>query len=247
MWARLVTTGAEVAEAIREDLRSALRACRLWLAASDDAVSVLARAARVSQVPRGAPLATEGDPAEQFGVVVSGRARVYSLGADGRRVTLETVESGEPLAALAALAGGRYPFNIDAATPATIAWLPREALFDLVASEPDVARDLVTDLAGRVVHFTSVVQTLTLDVPARLARYVFQRALASGRPTPRGLEVDLGMRKRELAEAIGTVPETLSRAFARLKSDGLLELDGNHVTVLDVRRLASLGSGYDEG
>jgi CRP/FNR family transcriptional regulator len=54
------------------------------------------------------------------------------------------------------------------------------------------------------------------------------------------------MRKNELAEAIGTVPETLSRAFARLKAEGILEVDGNRVTVLDVRALAALGSGYDE-
>jgi len=233
-------------DAVREDVRGALRACRLWHAASDESIAQLAARSQVETAARGTTLAAEGDAAERFGVVITGKARVYSLAADGRRVTLETVESGEPLAALAALAGGRFPFNIDAATPATIAWLPREALFDLLAEQPGVARDLITDLAGRVVHFTSVVQTLTLDVPARLARYLFQRSLATGRPTSRGLEVDLGMRKNELAEALGTVPETLSRAFARLKSDGVLELDGSRVTVLDVRALAALGSGYDE-
>ena len=233
-------------DVVREDVRGALRACRLWHGASDESIARLAARAHVETAARGSALATEGDAADRFGVVVTGKARVYSLAADGRRVTLETVEAGEPLAALAALAGGRYPFNIDAVTPATIAWLPREALLDLLAEQPDVARDLVTDLAGRVVHFTSVVQTLTLDVPARLARYLFQRALATGRPTSRGLEVDLGMRKNELAEALGTVPETLSRAFARLKTDGVVELDGSRVTVLDVRALAALGSGYDE-
>jgi CRP/FNR family transcriptional regulator len=59
--------------------------------------------------------------------------------------------------------------------------------------------------------------------------------------------VDLGMKKGELAMALGTVPETLSRAFAKLKDDGLIEVHGGKVTVLDVRALASLGSGYDEG
>jgi CRP-like cAMP-binding protein len=235
-----------MAGAAREDVRGALRACRLWRAASDETVTRLAQRARVETAKRGAVLATEGDVAERFGVVVTGKARVYSLSADGRRVTLETVEAGEPLAALAALAGGRYPFCIDAVTPTTVAWLDRENLLELLAEQPEVARDLIVDLAGRVVHFSSVVQTLTLDVPARLARYIFQRALASGQPTPHGLELDLGMRKNELAEAIGTVPETLSRAFARLKAEGILEIDGNRVTVLDVRALAALGSGYDE-
>jgi len=235
-----------VAGAFREDAYAALRACRLWRAAADETVRSLAERALVVDISRGTQLATEGDSAERFGVVVTGRARVFSLAPDGRRVSLETVETGEPLAALAALSGGRYPFNIDAVTPATIAWLPRQALLDLLECEPEVARDLIADLAGRVVHFTSVVQTLTLDVPSRLARYIFQRALQTGRTSPTGLEIDLGMRKNELAEALGTVPETLSRAFARLKNDGIVAVRGSEVTILNVRALAALGSGYEE-
>ena len=55
------------------------------------------------------------------------------------------------------------------------------------------------------------------------------------------------MKKGELAMALGTVPETLSRAFAKLKEDGVLEVQGPNVTVLDMRALAELSSGYQEG
>ena len=232
---------------IRPDLLSALRSCRLWRTASDDAVSTLARRAHVRDVTRGASLAREGESAEEFGVLVAGRARVFYLGADGRQITFETVASGEPLAAVAAIAGARYPANIEATTAATVACIPTEALFDLLSAEPQVARTLITDLAGRVVNFTSVVTTLALDVPGRVSRYVFQRALQSGHPTSQGLEVTLGMKKGELAMALGTVPETLSRAFARLKEDGILEVHGQTVTIFDMRALAALGSGYEEG
>lgn len=232
---------------IRPDVLAALRACRLWRTASDEAVAELARRASVRDVARGTSLAREGEPAEQFGVLVAGKARVFYLGADGRQITFETVGPGEPIAAAAAIAGSRYPANIEAATPATIACFPAAALFDLLGEEPQVARTLIVDLANRVVNFTSVVTTLALDVPGRVARYVFQRALQSGRPTPKGLEVKLGMKKGELAMSLGTVPETLSRAFARLKDDGILEVHGQTVTILDMRALAALGSGYEEG
>lgn len=234
-------------DSIRPDLLAALRAVRMWRTASDDSVAILAGRAHVRDVTRGASLAREGEPAKEFGVLVSGRARVFYLGADGRQITFETVGSGEPLAAVAAIAGSRYPANIEATTPATVAYLPAEALFDLLSAEPQVARTLVTDLAARVVNFTSVVTTLALDVPGRVARYVFHRALQSGRPTSQGLEVVLGMKKGELAMALGTVPETLSRAFARLKDDGILEVHGQTVVIFDMRALASLGSGYEEG
>lgn len=232
--------------AARPDVLAALRACRLWHAASDAAVADLASHARVQQISRGAVLASEGDPADRFGVVVSGKARVYHLQADGRVITFETVESGGPLAAVASLAGARYPANVDAATDATIAWLPRESLFELMESEPVVARSMIADLASRVINLTAVVQTLALDVPGRLARYLFQRSLAVGEATSEGLKVTLGMTKAELASSIGTVPETLSRAFARLRDDGVLEVRGSSVIVFDVGALARMGSGYDE-
>lgn len=178
--------------------------------------------------------------------MVLGRARVYYLGADGREITFEMLDVSDPVAVVAALAGGRYPATIDAVTECAIAWLARESLFEVLDAEPAVARSLVSDLASRVVDFTGVVHTLALDVPGRLARYLFQRSLQAGRRGERGVEMQLGMKKSELAAALGTVPETLSRALARLRDDGVIDYEGADVVILDVRRLAALASGYDD-
>jgi CRP/FNR family transcriptional regulator len=230
----------------RPDVIAALRLCRLWQGVSDGGLLRLAQAAGVQQATRGALLAAEGDPAERFGVVVAGRARVYHASADGKTITLETIDSGQPFAAVAALAGGRFPANVDAATNATIAWVPRDALFEVLAAEPAIARALIADLSQRVVNLTNVVQTLALDVPGRLARFLFQRSLAVGEATPEGLRVPLGTTKAELASSLGTVPETLSRALGRLRDEGVLEVRGTDVIVYDVGALARLGSGYEE-
>ncbi len=229
----------------RPDVTTALRATRLWRAASDDAVEALALHARVEEASRGRILMTQGDLADRLGVVVAGALKVYNLGADGRALSFEKIGSGEPFGAIAALAGTRYPATVEAATDATIAWLPREALFELIASNPELARTLVTDLAGRIVNLTAVAANLSLDVPSRLAGYLFQRSLECGRATSAGLVVDLGMSKGELASALGTVPETLSRALARLRDDGVLEVRTRDVIVKDVGALARLGSGFD--
>jgi CRP/FNR family transcriptional regulator, dissimilatory nitrate respiration regulator len=232
---------------ISAEVLAALRACKLWHAADDEGIAALAEGARVEAVPRGTLLAAEGDAAERLGVIVEGRARVYHLAADGREITFETASIGEPVGAIAALAGGRYPANIEAATPLTVAWIDREAVLALATAEPSVARSVIADLAGRLVEFTSVATSLTLDVPQRLAAYLFQRSLEVGATTSAGLRVDLGMSKTELASALGTVPETLSRAFARLRDDGVLEVRAKDVLVKDVGALARYGSGYSEG
>lgn len=229
------------------DVLAALRACRLWHAADDDAVSRLAAAAVVEHFKRGAHVATAGDTAERVGVVVAGRARIFHLAADGREITFEVADRGEAIGAIAALAGARYPANIEAATALSVAWVPAEAVFDLLAAQPEVARSMVTDLATRVADFTTVAVTLSASVPSRLAAYLFQRSLSVGKAVPDGLLVDLGMSKTELASALGTVPETLSRALAKLRDDGLIDVRSRDVIVHDVGALARLGSGYSEG
>ena len=230
----------------RPDVLVALRSVRLWREADDAAVATLATNARVERATRGAQLASEGDAPERFGVVVSGKLKIYHLGADGRELTFETAGAGDPVAVVAVLAGARYPASVEAATDATIAWLPRQALLDLIDSQPAIARAIIADLATRVVNFTAVATALALDVPSRLASYLFQRALAGGRTTPAGLVVDLGMTKTELASALGTVPETLSRALARLRDEGVLEVGNRDVVVKDVGALARLGAGVRE-
>lgn len=230
----------------RADVLAALRATRLLRDADDASIEELAAHSRVEDAPRGRILANEGDTPERLGVIVVGKVKVYHLGADGRELTFETVGAGEPIAAVAALAGSRYPATIEAATDATIAWLTRESVLHLIETQPRLARTIVADLATRVVNLTAVATSLSLDVPSRLAGYLFQRALAVGHTTSDGLVVDLGMTKGELASSLGTVPETLSRALARLRDDGVLEVRTRDVLVKDVGALARLGSGYGE-
>lgn len=229
-----------------EKIADKLAHVRLWRGASPDAIADLAQAARLTSYETGEQVAAEGEPATRFGIVLDGRLRVYHLSADGRRLGLEDLGPTEPFAVPAALSGGRYPASVEAASPARVAWLDRDVLFALVEREPSLARPLLADLSRRIVNLTSVAHSLAMGVPARLAGFLFQRALESGEASERGLVVDIGMTKTQLAESLGTVPETLSRALGRLREEGLIEVEGRVVRIHDVGALARLSSGYEE-
>jgi CRP/FNR family transcriptional regulator, dissimilatory nitrate respiration regulator len=55
--------------------------------------------------------------------------------------------------------------------------------------------------------------------------------------------VDLDLPKGQLSAQLGTIPETLSRIFAKLSRDGLLEVDGSQIKLLDRAGLNQLVGG----
>ena len=52
--------------------------------------------------------------------------------------------------------------------------------------------------------------------------------------------VVLKQTKRELAGQIGTIPETLSRALKKLKTAGMIDVNGAEITLLDPDALARI-------
>jgi CRP/FNR family transcriptional regulator len=194
----------------------------------------------------GEVLFAEGDPADDFAIVDAGAIRAYHLTAGGRSVTLERVGPGDSIGLGPALVGGRHDTMAEAVEASAVVLVPAEALRATTAGDPAVAAAALTEVERRSERLVDVVRALAADVPSRLASYLFGRALAVGEASPNGLVVDLGMTKTELASTLATVPETLSRAFARLCAEGLIELDGSTVTVLDVGGLVRRGAGYEE-
>ena len=52
--------------------------------------------------------------------------------------------------------------------------------------------------------------------------------------------VALPLPKKDIASLLGTTPESLSRAFARLVRDGLIETRGSQVRIVDTDGLDAL-------
>ena len=80
------------------------------------------------------------------------------------------------------------------------------------------------------------------EVPARLANYLLQLSEQANSAET----VTLDLSKGQLAARLGTIPETLSRVFAKLKRQGLLEVKGLEIQLLDLERLRDLADRKNE-
>ncbi|MBC6477310.1 MAG: winged helix-turn-helix domain-containing protein [Hormoscilla sp. GM7CHS1pb] len=51
------------------------------------------------------------------------------------------------------------------------------------------------------------------------------------------------MTKGQLAAFLGTIPETLSRVFAKLSQSGIIDVNGSRITLLNREQLQVLAEG----
>ena len=53
-------------------------------------------------------------------------------------------------------------------------------------------------------------------------------------------EFNLSMPRQDIANYLGMAVETVSRLFASFQSDGIIEVDRRHITILDMARLKAI-------
>lgn len=176
-----------------------------------------------------------GQEAQGFFLLLEGQVKLSRFGADGREQVLHILGPGQPCGEVPVFEGGAYPATCTALGPVRALYLPRAAFLDLAQRRPQILLGMLAILSRRLRALVELVDDLALkEVAPRLARQLL--AEAGGGDTLR-----LAVSKATLAARLGTIPETLSRVFARLQRDGLVRVEGRTVRILDptgLRRLS---------
>jgi len=216
-----------------------LRACPLFTGLEGADLEELAQIGRTRDFGRLETLFRQGDAAEGFHLLVSGRVKVSRFGADGREQVLHVLGQGAPCGEVAVFQGRAFPATAVALEPVHTLYFRRRDFLALGARRPGLLLNMVGILSGRLRHFVELVDDLSLkEVSARLARHLLEQR------GPRAADlVVLDTTKAVLARRLGTIAETLSRTLARLQAAGLIEVEGRQVRLLDAGGLEAVAGG----
>ena len=96
----------------------------------------------------GATVVTQGEPADAYYVITSGRARVLKTGADGGEVPLNLLSAGEAFGELALIEQSPRSATVRASTTLEVLRLDRSVFVALVRLHPELARSMGADVAA---------------------------------------------------------------------------------------------------
>ena len=186
---------------------------------------------------RGQAIFSEGDEATGFYVGITGRVKIFKLSFEGKEQILHIFGPGEPFGEVPVFTGQHFPANAEAMEDGRIFFFPRPSFVELIKKNPSIALNMLAVLSLRLRRFTHLIDDLSLkEVPGRLSAYLLYLS-----EQEKGIsDLELTITKSQLASLLGTIPETLSRIFGKMSKQGLIELDGPRIRILDRQGLEDL-------
>ncbi len=190
------------------------------------------------KAPIGTMLFRQDDQKKVFIFLKAGMAKVTRITAEGGQMITELLLPGDVCGALCALDSCPYPVSAEAVTEVQFASLSPDQFFTLSQDFPQLQRCSLEGCASKIREQRSMMLSIALErIPQRLWKIFLVLAQRLGEDTPRGLTLPFPFSRQEVADMIGATPETITRAFTKMKKDAELFEDKDRLTLLGIHHL----------
>lgn len=214
-----------------------LQNLRLFRGLGEEALRAVGSRSVFRSLPRDAVLFRRGEPCHGLYTVVAGRVRVYRASRDGREQVLHVQGPGQPLAEVPLFDAGPYPASARAEEDSRVLFLPIDDFQYLYQTHPEISDSIIRELGRRLRRMVGLVEKISLkDVPARVALTLLEHGERAGRLRD-GVEFDLPRTQEAMAAELATTRESVARALARFRRDGIIAQQRARVRILSLERL----------
>lgn len=203
-------------------------------AGSDNLLSQLLRDASLQahriQVPAKAVVYQPDDAATNIHYIHQGQVRTYQVGPNASRRLVEILGADQWCGAAALARLEQYGEVAEAIVPTTLSIVPIERLFGLLSHQPQLAIELIRQLAEKLAAFREDAAGLVFeDCHHRLIRTLMHLSESpAASHTEDGVVVHIT--HQQLAQKVGVARETVSLALAQLRRQNLLRTGRNQLT-----------------
>jgi CRP-like cAMP-binding protein len=189
--------------------------------------------ATIITLKHGHPLFRQGDPATAFFIVVEGWIKLFRITIAGEEAVIHVLTKGESFAEAVAFTGNRYPATAEAVSNARVVRIPADHVVRCIRDMPDIALAMIASTSQHLHSLVQQIEQLKAQSGIqRVAEFLVSMCPSGAGPHTIALPYD----KALIAGRLGIKPESLSRAFAKLRAVGV-EVRASHVIVKEVAKL----------
>lgn len=183
----------------------------------------------------------EGEEFKGIFIVLKGIVKIFKISPHGKEYILHLLTKPHLFGDVPLFTGGECPASVQALEDSTLLFLPKNEFLGLLEDNPKLSFKIMTGFAKRLKSITVKAEDLSLkEVVNRLADYLVKEIQRTGKDELPEPFYKIPLSNPTLAGYLGTIPETISRAFKKLKDNDVIRTHGRTVFVKNYKELKEL-------
>jgi CRP/FNR family transcriptional regulator len=171
-----------------------------------------------------------------------GKIKLVKLGEDGKEQILRLIKPGDLMGYRALLSGDRYSASAVVMEDSGICFIPKELFMGVLQKDGVLSMEIMKLLSDDLRKAeTSITHLAQKPVRERLAEALLFIKETYGFEED-GKTIALKITREELANIVGTATETTIRLLSDLKNEGILQLEGKKIAIMNLAKLVKVAN-----
>jgi CRP-like cAMP-binding protein len=181
----------------------------------------------------------EGEYPKQVFFLNKGKVKTYKANDDGKELIMSLYKEGDFLGFLPMLQSTTYPETAVALEDCIISIIPQKDFFELLHNNPSVASNFLKNLAKELTEKEDQLIDLAYNsVRKRVADALVR--LQNRYKEENENHFTISILRDDLASMVGTAKETVIRTLSDFKDEGIIEIKGSKITILEEKKLINM-------
>jgi CRP/FNR family transcriptional regulator, dissimilatory nitrate respiration regulator len=221
------------------DLPKYLALLPLFNALSPDELREVAAGSTLRRLTRGEIVFRAGDPCNEFFVIVTGQVKLFMLAPSGQEKVVEVMGAGQSFGEAIMFTDRPYFLNSQALADSLLLSVSKQAVIAEIVRDHRFALRMLGGMSRKMHGLVRDVETYALHSGRqRVIRYLLRDQVLDTSDAAELRTVSLPASKATISSRLSLTPEYFSRVLHELEAQGLIEIDGRDIRILDARRLA---------
>lgn len=191
-------------------------------------------------INKGKLVFAEGEMPKGVYFIQKGAIKLYKMGFNRKEQILRFAKEGDLIGYRSLLSEEEFGASAEAMTPVQATFIPANIFHKLLMTNPKLSYAMLQKISCELGEYSNTIKLLAQKtVRERLAEILLLLELKLGKD-PEGF-IKISLTREEIANLIGTATESAIRLISEFKNDGLIEVEGRNIKILNNDRLRKLG------
>jgi len=171
--------------------------------------------------------------------ISSGVVKLVKSSQDGREQIIRFSQKGEFLGYRALIAEEPFVASAECIQETVACFIPKEVFFEILEDNPQINREMMRSLC----HELGIADEKIISLAHKSVRQRLAETLLLLHDTFRNMEeeqdqlIQIVLPREDIANIVGTATETLIRLLSEFNREGLIELKGKRIRILQLQAL----------